>query len=649
MSRLLAAEQRLAWAQAMACKQLRELKPLQVQDGMLMYQQLFGQATADQFDTLRQMRKRREAAPYAPTTLTAAEKKALRSALTRDEIVAQQVVPERDAFLRFRDEHWTSSGDEELPQSWPARIYTPFRSNRYGIELARRLQSAGARPGYVSCSLMWDSEDPPVQRGQPRQPGTDASEGMGLCCTAPGGQQISRDSTSTPKRSGDGLLDVSETGGDHPVEHIIFPHRPLRAGKYKFWVAGPAGDTEGSASAKGRGRCVYTVRMVCGAHVALRRMRARGKAHPCLEFEVSRSGEVVVESIVVPSDGATDARAFRSQRLWHLNMDQTATTAEADGPYTSPGEARQYLCPHAAQTIGPHHVLSQHFYTHSINPNLNWHVHEEAPGGELGPAQPASAGAGSGVDVDTQRKELLKRKAERDQLEFQRINQAIDWFEDQLQRGEEDGQDIATVASAETLDGTVKTAAAVWGVDDPERNEKLRRGLDNVMQRLPKHLAEKRAAAKETAAAAALAANVAEPEPEPEPEQHIPTAATSEAHETLPLSGEGDEEDGIASPPLSPPPPPQQQQQQQSSEASSLHWREERFAAIERRLSSMRAASRIDLTVTRRQADMQLQQRIKQLDADTSLVEEWEYRYKRRVAWSRIEARRRQFEAGYVC
>jgi hypothetical protein len=432
MSRLLAAEQRLAWARAAMCDDLRAVAPLQVRDGVLMYNQLLGMGTVDQFQTLKRMRGRREAAPYAPPTMTAKERKALRDAPTRDEFVAQLIVPDRNAFRRFRGAHWS-------------------RTDR-------------------------------------------------------------------------------------------------------------------------------NVRVVAGS---LR----------------TRSATDVIGTAVPVSTGRGN-------------------------------EPQQYLCLHDRRPIGAYHMLSQHFYTYAINPNVGWHV-EKAPRVVL----QAPPSASPGEDLDRRRRqEISRRKTERDQLEVQKIQQAIRWFEYQLQYG----NDSAALESASP--GQASATTKPWGTEDPEREQKLQRGLDNMVQKLPKHLAEKRKSTR--AAATTTVANLpngaddqvlgsSQSKPQfcpdggadtdaPQPKRMVPPAGTPD---TLPQ---------LAQSPTEP--------------SSTLHWREECFAAIDRRLGAMRAAKRLDVDATRRQADAQLQSRINLLDSDTSLVEGWEYRFKRRVAWSRMEARRRHFE-----
>ena len=289
LAKLLAAEQRLAWARSGACAELKDLIVLTPQDGLLLYQQMLTQATPEQFDALRLLRKRREAAPFAPPTMTAAERKALRNAPTRDALIAQAIVPEREAFKRFLVDY-AGPGPAEPPRwQWPARTQTPFRKNRHDKELGRRLHAAGARPGYVTCSLMW--ERPPSGKKGPAD-----DEVLTLHCSWPGGE-ISRPK-KTPGGAG-GLLNVSDATGDYPVEHIVFPHRPMKAGAYKFWVSGGA-----SISKAG-----YTVRMTCNGHSEMRRIRLRGdQINPCWEFQVSHAtGEVVLETIAIPSDRITDS------------------------------------------------------------------------------------------------------------------------------------------------------------------------------------------------------------------------------------------------------------------------------------------------------------------------------------------------------
>eukprot|EP01043_Picozoa_sp_COSAG02_P011218 COSAG02_NODE_409_length_22892_cov_11.461150_22_plen_571_part_00 len=420
MCRLLAAEQRLAWARAGECDDLRAVAPLQVRDSVLMYSQMLSMGTADQFQTLKRMRGRREAAPYAPSPMTAAEKKALRDAPTRDEIVAQLIVPDRDAFRRFREAHWSRSG---------------------------------------------------------------------------------------------------------------------------------------------------------------------------------RNGRRVAISIPVPvSTGRDDQR-------------------------------QQYLCLHARRPIGAYHMLSQHFYTYAVNPNVGWHV-EQAPGLTVQVSPSTSPDA----DQTKRRRQEIRRKTDRDQLEIQKIQQSIRWFECQLQLVQ-DGNNGAAVENVSSGQPSV----AIWGADDPEREQKLQRGLDNMVAKLPTHLADKRTAA----AAPSIVANLTN-------DAHDQTLGSS--HSEPPLCPEGgadiDATQAEQMVPSRDTPDELPQLDQSPTEPSSwVHWREQRFAAIDRRLGSMRAAKRLDANATRRQADARLQSRIKLLDSDTSLVEDWEYRYKRRIAWSRIEARRRRFEA----
>jgi hypothetical protein len=395
--------------------------PLQVRDGVLMYSQMLSMGTADQFQTLKRMRGRREAAAYAPSRMTAAEKKALRDVPTRDEIVARLVVPDRDAFQRFREAHWSRSG---------------------------------------------------------------------------------------------------------------------------------------------------------------------------------RIDKVVADSIPVPVS-------------------------------TGDNEPQQYLCLHASRPIGAYHMLSQRFYTYAVNPNVGWHV-EQASGTTV----QASPSTSPDADRDQRRRQEMRRKTERDQLEIQKVQQSIRWFECQLQLVQ-DGNNGTAVENVSP--GQASVTIKPWGTDDPEREQKLQRGLDTMVAKLPTHLAEKLT----TAASASTVANL--------PNDADDQTLGSSHSETLFCPDDGADIDATQAEQMVPSPDTldalPQLDQSPTEPSSTLHWREERFAAIDRRLASMRAAKRLDADATRRQADARLQSRIKLLDSDTSLVEDWEYRYKRRIAWSRIEARRRHFEA----
>lgn len=294
LAKLLAAEQRLAWARSTMCTELKDLIVLTPHDGLMLYQQMLTQASPEQFEALRALRKRREAAPFAPPTMMAAERKALRNVPTRDESIANAVVPVREAFKRFLVEY-AGPGPEEPPRwEWPTRTQTPFRQNRHNKELGRRLHAAGARPGYITCSLMWERPRGSLSSPEKNKPTDD--EIMTLHCSGPGGE-VSR-LKKTPGVGG-GLLNVSDAKGDYPLEHIIFPHRPMKAGAYRFWVSGGA-----SVSKAG-----YTVRMVCNGHTEMRRIRLRGdQIKPCWEFQVSNAtGEVVLETIAIPSDRITDS------------------------------------------------------------------------------------------------------------------------------------------------------------------------------------------------------------------------------------------------------------------------------------------------------------------------------------------------------
>ena len=611
MSRLLAAEQRLAWARTIACDDLRAVVPLQVRDGVLMYTQMLGMAAVDQFQSLKQMRSRRESAPYVKPILTAKEKKALREAPARDEIVAQLVVPERDAFRRFCETHWSCAGgaDDTKQLGWPRRMDTPLRPTRYDAELARRLAMHSARPGYVTCSLMWDAPG----QSRPHHPGRKSprNTSMSLCCAVPGGAEISRHSTSLSQTTG--RLDVSELG-DYPVEHIIFPHRPLTPGKYKFWVIAGSSHTEKEGSnVEGS---TYTVRTVCGAHVVSRRLSAHGDSHPCWEFEVGLNGEVIMGSIAMPS----------------------STTGAVPAVPASVGrddERQQYLCLHASRPISAYHVLSQNFYSYTVNPNVGWHV-------EQSPNLQVQSSTAVDTDLDKRLRDEMKRKTERDQLEIQKIQQSIHWFEYQLKLGQDENDDSEAPESGFLDQDSV--ASRPWRTDDPEREQKLRRGRDIMVQKLPKHLAEKLKAAGPGAATAVANLHTGDQTPRPSHALNVDDAARDAQHgERLALLQSAVA--GVETHPENTQDSVLKLEQSSVEPSPTLHWREERFAAIERRLASMRAAKRLDVAATRRQADDQLLSRINQFDSDRSLVEEWEYRYKRRIAWSRMEARHRRFEA----
>lgn len=614
MSRLLAAEQRLAWARTIACDDLRAVTPLQVRDGVLMYTQMLGMATVDQFQTLKQMRSRREAAPYAPPTMTAKEKKALREAPARDEILAKLVVPDRDALRRFCEAHWSFPGgaDDTKQVGWPRRMDTPLRPSRYDVELARRLAVHCARPGYVTCSLMWDAPG----QSWPHRPGhkTPANKtnhsSMSLCCAVPGGAEISRHSTSLSQARG--RLDVSELG-DHPVEHIIFPHRPLTPGKYKFWVI--AGSSHGKKEGSKVERSTYTVRTVCGAHVVSRRLSAHGDTHPCWEFEVGRNGEVMMGSIAMPSSTTGAGPAV------------PACAGRDD-------ERQQYLCLHASRPISAYHVLSQHAYSYTVNPNVGWHV-EQSPGLQV---QPSTA---VDMDLDKRLRDEMRRKTERDQLEIQKVQQSIRWFEYQLKLGQDEND---SEVPESVFPDQSSVASRPWRTDDPEREQKLRRGRDIMVQKLPKHLAEKLNTAGPDAVIDTAVANLRNDtgDQSSRPSHFTHDGADSDAQQREWLAPR---QSAAETHPENTQNSVLQVDQSSVEPSSTLHWREERFAAIERRLASTRAAKRLDMAATRRQADDQLQSRINQFDSDRSLVDDWEHRYKRTIAWSRMEARHRRFEA----
>lgn len=436
---------------------------MQTQDGVAMYTQMLGLATAGQLLPLKKMRHNRDSAPRTSSyIMTAEEKQALRNAPTRDELIAKLAVPDRRAFLRFREER--------------------------------------------ACS-----------------------------------------------------------------------------------------------------------------------------GNPWRNREVGREGDMVVGGIAL-SGGTTD----------DSNPVEPASAGRDD-------KEQQYLRLHTTHPISAYHILSRNVYTHTVNPNIGWHI-EQMPCADM--RRPTAPN----TDLDTRWREEMRRKTERDQMEIQNVKQSIRWFEYQLQLSQ-DGTDHG--ASENTLAELSSTASKPWGAEDPEREQTLRRGLAIMVQRLPKHLVEKRAAAQGTAAATPImlrdqtgnrrlspsesdSATCEHDEDDTRPQPYVQLAslksarAKVEAHKNdmQTISAKVD-----------------QSSMQPWAEATGArdgihrHWREERFAAIDRRLCSTRAAKRLDVETMRRQANEQLQLRSKQIDADISLVEDWEYRHRRRIAWSRMDARWRRFEA----
>ena len=273
---------------------------------------------------------------------------------------------------------------------------------------------------------------------------------------------------------------------------------------------------------------------------------------------------------------------------------------------------------------------------------------------EVAPPPPAPV-----IDHDALRREGMKRKAERDQHEFQQINKAADWFEHQVSL---DPQALAEARVEAHLEGNAEAEVAleamleeVWGVDNSDRDEKLQRGLEVMVGRLPPHLAGKRAAAKEQKEHAVLAATYEAAGVDTAEASKLAGADTADTADTAHAPATG-EEDAAVSVSFAAASAGENQGKEESAAAvvtpkevpqlaASQHCREERYSAIDRRLSAMRAAERLDKVTVRHQQDQRLQTRITRLEMDALLVEEWEYRYKRRVAWSRLQARTRQFEA----
>lgn len=413
------------------CEDLRAVSPLQVRDGILMYTQMLGMGTAEQFQVLKLMRSRREAAAYSAPTMTPAERKALRDAPTRDELVAKLVVPDRGAFQRFREERLAGLGstDDMGPTGW-----------------------------------------------------------------------LQRDS-----------------------------------------------------------------------------------------------------------------------------------------------ESQQYLRLHARHSISAYHILSQNFYTYAVNPNVGWHVDQTFSAEKAARAAKLQAAPSTApvADLDKRRRQEMRRKAERDQLEIQKIIQSIQWFEYQLRLGQVENDSEARKSERDR--GPLSVNIKPWGINDPEREQKLRRAIDIKERKLPKHVAQKRQAQASATSTATRPRDETEDRKSEVSNSPIRSstergADTDEPHRERPAAVRQTDvevqarKNTMLDEPL-------------MELDSTLHWREERFAAIERRLGSMRAAKRLDVAATRRQVDESLQSRIRQLDSDTALVEDWEYQYKRRVAWSRMEARQRRFES----